>query len=325
MAKQFLNNVKLGLFVLAGLIFLILLMYMIGKNKNMFGSNYMLKARFQNVQGLVAGNNVRFSGIQAGTVKKIAILNDTVIEVTMLMEKRMQTIIRQNAIASIGSEGLVGNKVVNIVPGKYPAALAAEGDILPTKKTVDTDEIIQTLNKTSDDIAIITSEIKTILQHINSSTGILTLLDDKSIPGNIKASLANILTATDKASRFTANLNNILADIKNGKGSLGALISDTAISMNLNAAILKLKAVGNETDTLAQEINRMVTGIQQDINSGKGTVNALLKDSLMVIKLNSSLDNIQKGTDGFNQNMEALKHNFLLRGYFRKLEKKKNN
>jgi len=67
----------------------------------------------------------------------------------------------------------------------------------------------------------------------------------------------------------------------------------------------------------------MVTDIRNDVHHGKGTVNALLKDSLLVTKLNTSLDNIQKGTDGFNQNMEALKHNFLLRGYFRKQEKQK--
>jgi phospholipid/cholesterol/gamma-HCH transport system substrate-binding protein len=67
----------------------------------------------------------------------------------------------------------------------------------------------------------------------------------------------------------------------------------------------------------------MVAGIQQDIDNGKGTINALLKDSAMVMKLNVSLDNVQEGTDGFNQNMEALKHHFLLRGYFRKQEKQK--
>ena len=66
-----------------------------------------------------------------------------------------------------------------------------------------------------------------------------------------------------------------------------------------------------------------MAGIREDVSNGRGPVNALLKDSMMVIKLNASLDNIQKGTDGFNQNMEALKHNFLLRGYFRKQEKQK--
>ncbi|MFC0774995.1 hypothetical protein [Terrimonas alba] len=81
--------------------------------------------------------------------------------------------------------------------------------------------------------------------------------------------------------------------------------------------------MGEEADSLANEISKVVTGIRQDINNGKGTVNALFKDSALAIKLNASLDNIQKGTDSFNQNMKALKHNFLLRGYFRKQKKQK--
>ena len=119
------------------------------------------------------------------------------------------------------------------------------------------------------------------------------------------------------------NLNAIVMDVKNGKGSVGKLLTDTSFAKNLNEAILKIKTVGEEADSLAGEINEVVAGIRQDVNTGRGPVNALLKDSMMVINLNASLDNIQKGTDGFNQNMEALKHNFLLRGYFKKLEKQK--
>ncbi len=135
MAKKIISNVKLGVFVLAGLLFLVILLYMIGKNRNLFGSNYVLKARFENIQGLVAGNNVKFAGIQAGTVKSINIINDTLIEVTMVIEKRMSKIIHKNAIASISTEGLVGNKVLNITPSKIPAELAVENDILPYKKS----------------------------------------------------------------------------------------------------------------------------------------------------------------------------------------------
>ncbi|HSN10460.1 MAG TPA: MlaD family protein, partial [Hanamia sp.] len=109
MAKKVVSNVKLGVFVLAGLLFLVILLYMIGKNRNLFGSNYVLKARFENIQGLVTGNNVRFSGIQAGTVKRINIINDTLIEVTMVIDKKMSKIIHNNAVASISTEGLVGN------------------------------------------------------------------------------------------------------------------------------------------------------------------------------------------------------------------------
>jgi phospholipid/cholesterol/gamma-HCH transport system substrate-binding protein len=118
-------------------------------------------------------------------------------------------------------------------------------------------------------------------------------------------------------------LNEIVGDVKDGKGSLGSILRDTAIAKNLSEAIVKINNVGSNVDSLVSNVNKIALGIENDINKGKGTANALLKDSMIVTKLNASLDNIQQGTDGFNQNMEALKHNFLLRGYFKKLEKKK--
>ncbi len=328
MAKRLVSNIKLGLFVMAGLLFLVILLYMIGKNRNLFGSTYLLKARFENVQGLVAGNNVRFSGIQAGTVKRLNILNDTVIELSMIIDTRFKPIIRKNAVVSIGTDGLVGNKVVNIAPAKVPAALAMPGDFLATRKSVNTDEMIQTLYNTNNDVAVIAASLKTTVQQINNSRGLWDLLNDRSIPQDIRISLANIRQATGKAGHMANDLQNLVMDIKEGKGSVGALLTDTSFAYQLGNVIIKIKEVGEEADSLAndlavvaKEANNMLAGINTDINNGKGPVHALLKDSAMVIKLNASLLNLQKGTDGFNQNMEALKHNFLLRGYFRKQEK----
>jgi phospholipid/cholesterol/gamma-HCH transport system substrate-binding protein len=323
MAKRLFNNVKLGTFVLGGLLFLVLLLYMIGRNSNLFGSTYVLKARFENIQGLVAGNNVRFSGIHAGTVKKVKILSDTVIEVTMIIETKMLSIIRKNALVSIGTDGLVGNKVVNIVPAHLPGDLAVEGDILPVKKAIATDDMLQTLYKTNNDVAVIAADLKTTVQRINNSSALWGLLNDDNIPRDLRIAVANIRSATGKAGNMVNNLDAIVTDVKNGKGSVGALLTDTLFARNLNEAVLKIRSVGEEAEALAAEINKIVAGIQQDVNTGKGPVNALLKDSSMVIKLNTSLDNIQKGTDNFNRNMEALKHNILFRGYFRKQEKQK--
>ena len=323
MEKRAVNNIKLGAFVLGGLMFLVLLLYMIGKNQDLFGNTYVLKARFENIQGLVSGNNVRFSGIRAGTVKRVKILNDTVIEVTMLIEKKMKNIIRNNAVATIGTDGLVGNKVVNIAPVRQPAPLAEEGDILNTKKAVNADEMLQTLNKTNNDVAVIASELKSTIQRLNNSSALWQILNDKSIPQDLRMAVANLRTATGKAGNMVDNFNAIITDVRSGKGSVGSLLTDTSFAQNLNEAVLKIKNVGNEADKLAAEISKVVAGINQDLNQGRGTANALLKDSMMVVKLNASLDNIQKGTDGFNQNMEALKHNILFRGYFRKSGKKK--
>jgi phospholipid/cholesterol/gamma-HCH transport system substrate-binding protein len=324
MAKRIINNVKLGAFVAGGLVFLILLLYMIGKNRSLFGATYVLKARFEHIQGLVTGNNVRYAGIEVGTVKKNSILNDTLIEVTLLVNKSMQNIIRSNAIVSIGTEGFVGNKVVNIIPSKQPGSLAVDGDLLVTKKTIDTDELLQTLSKTNQDVAIIAAQLKASVQRFNNSSGLWELLSDRSIPQDVKTSIAGIRMAAGKANEMVSSLNIIITDVKNGKGSAGMILRDSSFALSLTDAVLKIQHAGNEADSLAMEITKLVNGIRNEVNNGNGPAHALLKDSAIVIKLNNSLYNIQKGTDNFNQNMEALKHSVFLRGYFRKLEKQRS-
>ena len=327
MENRTINNIKLGAFVSGGLLFLVVLLYMIGANRSLFGATYILKARFENVQGLVSGNNVRFSGIQAGTVKNIQILNDTVIEVVMIVDKKMQAIIRTNALVSIGTDGLVGNKVVNMVPSKVSAPLAKEGAILLVKRAVSTDEMLQTLYTTNNDIAVIAANLKMTVQRINSSTAIWTLLSDPYIPKDLKLSIAKIREATSKAASITNNLDEMIVEVKNGKGLLGMILTDDTLANNFGNVVLKINSVGEQLDTLSGEIRGLVNNFNQDLNKGKGPFNTLLRDSMLSIKLSNSLDNIQQGTDGFNQNMAAIKHSFLLRGYFKKMRKKelKNN
>lgn len=324
MAKKTVNTIKLGIFVSAGLLFLILLLYMIGKNRNLFGPSFILKAQFDNVQGLVPGNNVRYSGIEIGTVKKINILNDTVMEVVLVVDDKMKNVIRNNAIVSIGSDGLMGNKVINIAPARTPAPLVRENAVLITHKPVGTDNILQTLSTTSQDVAVIAAQLRSTVQRINNSTALWKILNDETLPQQLHQSAGNVQLATAKAAVLASDLQAIVSMVKNGKGSVGAVLTDTVFASNLNEAIIKIKTVGDRADELAGTLNDVVADIKQEVLQGKGTVNALLRDSLMVTKINSSLDNIQKGTDAFSQNMEALKHNFLFRGYFKKQEKQKS-
>jgi phospholipid/cholesterol/gamma-HCH transport system substrate-binding protein len=323
MAKKTVNTIKLGTFILAGLFFLVLLLYMIGKNKNLFGPTFILKTRFENVQGLVPGNNVRFAGIEIGTVKRINIISDTIIEVVMTVEDKMEKVIRKNAIVSIGSDGLMGNKVINISPARSPAPLVTKGEVLTSYKPVSTDDMLQTLSTTNHDVAIIAAQLKIAVHRINNSTALWTILNDETLPQSLRTSFSNVQLATARAALMANDLESIISGVKNGKGSVGAVLTDTAFAKNLNEAIVKIKGVGDRADELIVALNSVIADVQQDVSTGKGTVNALLKDSSMVTKISSSLDNIQKGTDAFSQNMEALKHNFLFRGYFRKLEKQK--
>lgn len=323
MAKKAVNHIKLGIFVLAGLLFLIIMLYMIGKDQNLFGSTFVLKTRFENVQGLVPGNNVRYAGIEVGTVRRIQILNDTLVEVIMMVQNKMKPFIRNNAVTTIGTDGLMGNKVINIVAARKEAAAVSEGDVLASRPSIDSDEMLRTLNKTNRDIAVVAENLKTTVLRINNSKALWKLLNDEGVPDDIRTAASQVKLATVRAAGMMTDLNNVVADIKDGKGSLGRIVRDTVMAIKLDEAIDRINGLGEDAGKLAEILNETVSGLQQDVNHGKGPVNALLKDSAIVVKLNNSLDNIEKGTDAFNQNMEALKHNFLFRGYFRKLEKQK--
>jgi phospholipid/cholesterol/gamma-HCH transport system substrate-binding protein len=322
MANQGENNIKLGVFVITGLLILILSFYLIGKNHSLFGSNFRIRARFSNLNGLTEGNNVLFSGIQAGTVKTISMIDDTTIEVTLLIDNKIRSYIHRNAIAAIGTEGLMGNKIVNILPAKTPGPTVVEGDLLTAQKMVSTDEMLQTLSKTNNNVALISEAIKGTVLKINGSA-LMSLLNDQQIGGSLRSSLKHIDKAAFNAMQITAGLDELVAGIKKGKGTAGVLLSDTAVAANLQAAMSKIKKASDNADQLTMHLNSLVQTMDHRLNEGNGSLQVLMRDSIFAQNLKATMDNLQKGTDGFNQNMEALKHNFLFKGYFKSQEKAK--
>jgi phospholipid/cholesterol/gamma-HCH transport system substrate-binding protein len=323
MARRIANHLRLGIFVIAGLFFLVLLLYMIGKNQNLFGSTFLLKARFENASGLMPGNNVRFAGINAGTVKEVMVLNDTTIEVTMLIKTKMQQFIRKNAEASVGSDGLMGNKLVNITSRKTPSPVVEENDILTSGKSMDTEEMLKTLGATNDDLSEIVNGLKTTITRINNSSAIWQILNDNSLPANLRSSLSNVRSSTAGMNQMVGDLQMVINNVRSGKGTVGALLVDTSLYHNLNETVDRIRRAGNMADTISAQITNLVRNIDQNVNNGKGIATALLKDSAIVTRMENSMENIQKGTAAFNENMEALKSNFLFRGYFKRLEQQK--
>ena len=324
MINKKINTIKLGAFITAGLLFLIVMLYMIGRDQNLFNANITLRARFSNANGLVPGNNVRYAGIQVGTVKKVKLINDTVIEVVMLIDQKYKPNIHRNSLAAIRTEGFIGNKIVNIMPGNGNAAEVEDGDIIWTKKSVDTDEMLETLSVSNKNVALISENLKLTVERINNSRALWNLLSDEQLPKELKASVLNIRQGTVKANRFISDLQEVMADVKQGKGSLGAILKDTALSIQLNTALEQIRQVGEEAHQLGSELNQFTKEVSGNVSGGKGPAHAFLKDSAMVERINKSLSNIQDGTAAFNDNMEALKHSFLFRGYFKRQERRKS-
>jgi len=215
-------KVRLGLFIAGGLALFVIAIFLIGKQKNLFNPVFELSSSFYNISGLQVGNNVRFSGINVGTVDNISIINDSTVKVDMLVRKDVKRFIKSDCQVAIGSEGLIGDRLLIITQGSYDAPEVTEGQELASTEPVEIDAIMASLQETVGNAEIISQQLAEIMIKINS-----------------------------------------------GKGTLGRLIHDSTIAENISQTILNLKT----------------------------------------------------SSKGLDENMEAAKHNFLLKGYFTKKEK----
>jgi len=310
----------LGMFVMAALAFLILSLYLIGTNRNLFGSTFTISARFYNVNGLMPGNNVRFAGIDVGTVKSLTIESDSSVNVVMIIDKGVRPFIKNNAIATVGTDGLMGNKLININSVVGDAPSIKTGDVLTSLKPIETDDMLRTLNATNENIRLITEDLKKITAKINSSNSLWSLLSDTTISKDLKEAVISIKDAGDNAAVAGKEIADMANKFAEGEGLAGTLFMDTVLAQNLRQSLGDVNSATNGLDSLITNLQNIISGVSQ----GEGPAGAILTDSLMLQKINNSLSNIEQGTARFNENMEAMKHNFLFRRYFKKQEKEAN-
>jgi phospholipid/cholesterol/gamma-HCH transport system substrate-binding protein len=220
--NQIAVSIKVGFFVIIGLATFLFSIYIIGKQQRLFGTSFPISAHFYDVSGLQVGNNVRFSGITVGVVNDIQIISDSLVRVGMLIEEDVRRFIKKDARAVIGSEGLMGNKVINILPGSADLPPIEKNDLIATEPSIDIDNIVRSVQHT----------------------------------------LYNIEFISDDLAEITAS-------IAAGRGLAGTLLMDTAFAKQLE----------------------------------------------------QTLGHVRQGARGFEENMEAVQDNILLRGYFRRQER----
>lgn len=319
MEKTASEKIKLALFVISGLILFILVVYFIGNKQKMFGSTDHLTAVFSNVNGLQLGNNVRYSGINIGTVREIEMINDTTINVDMIIDKSMFQHIKKDALASIGSDGLVGSMVINIAPGNGNQPSIQPGDVIQSSNRVRTDDLLNTLSVTNKNAALLTADLLKITKEITQGKGTLgTLVNDTLMASDLKQTM-NYLKMTSKGTTETVNNLNKTVQALGDKNSVIGVLNDPAVAQ-------KIKTIVANLDQSSQEINKVVTNLNVTISnmkSGNGAINYLSNDPNLVKKIDSTMTNLNKATILLNEDLEAMKHSFLLRGYFKKQEKAK--
>ena len=312
MEKSTSQKINLGIFVILGFLLFITTVYFIGNKKDMFNQTIPISAIFKNINGLQTGNNVRYSGINVGTVKQIVILNDSVIRVDMAIEKEVISHIKKDALASIGSDGLVGNMIINIIPGKKSTEVVSAGDIILSENKTTTDEILKTINSTSANAKIITENLVRITNQISSKEGTIgMLINDTVMSEDLKKTVYNLKITTKTTSESMATLNNIIVGLNQKNNVIGTL-KDTMVGRKIKVIIANL-------EKSSEQINKTITNMKD----GKGALNYLSNDPKLVKKIDSTMTNINQASGRLNENLEALKHNFLFRGYFKKQEKEK--
>jgi phospholipid/cholesterol/gamma-HCH transport system substrate-binding protein len=189
--------VRLGLFVAGGLAIFVLAIFIIGKQKNLFNPVFKLTTTFYNVSGLQVGNNIRFSGINVGTVDNIRIINDSTVRVDMLIRKEVHQFIKTDCEVAIGSEGLIGDKLITITQGSQDAKLAKEGQELASTEPVETDAIMASLQVTAYNAEIITQQLAEIMVKVNTGNGTLgRLIQDSTIAENLNQTIVNLKTSS---------------------------------------------------------------------------------------------------------------------------------
>ena len=235
MDKQSGYTWKLGMFVLIGLVLFAFTIYYVGMQKNLFGSTFRLKSNFKNVSGLEVGNNVRFSGINVGTVSEIELITDSSVVVNLLIKDDVQQFIKTDATASIGSDGLMGDKVLTISPGINSRNTVKDNDQIASKAPIDMEDVMVSIKKSVDNASIITGQIAEFSYKMNHGNGTLSkLISDEEFAKSLKTTLSNLENSSNEFAHFTIKMNN-------GKGALSKLVTDEKMGKMIDSTLTNVK------------------------------------------------------------------------------------
>ena len=288
MYKHTTNKIKLGVFVSLGIALFIFGIYFIGERQQMFRSTFRVIGVFRDVGGLQAGNNVRLSGITVGTIATIDVVSDSSVRVEVLIDESTRKFIKKDAVASIGSEGLMGNKVLIITPGTGGKKKIENNDTLATVQPLDLDGILLSAKATIDNASSFTSDLSKITSGIQSGKGTIgRLLTDQSLARNIDTTLMNLREGS--------------VDLKEGLSGLKTLVDDAhnSFEQNFDSTFVNLKEG-------SVQLRQGLTGLNVLVDE---TRNSFAKN------FDTTFVNLKESSVGLNILLQKAKHSWLLWGF----------
>lgn len=313
-SQEIKRNMKLGIFVIGGVVLFLITLFYLGRENNIFNKTFTVSSVFKNVEGLKEGDNVWLSGVKIGTVKKVSIIDEGKVIVSLSLKEKQNEFIKKDATANIGSDGLVGNKIVIIRPGSA-AETIHDNDTINSFSPTDTQELFNLAKEVGTDIKVITTDLRVITGKINKGEGVVgELLNEGQMAKELRASMAAIRKASENATRATNEINKMLTEINRGDGLMTKLIRDTTYAAQFSRTMQNVEQVGENARKMAADLKE-VTDKMNDKNNAMGV---LLTDTVFAEKLKSTLVNAEKSSAKLDENLKAMRSSWPFKKYFKK-------
>jgi phospholipid/cholesterol/gamma-HCH transport system substrate-binding protein len=315
--RELKQNIRLGIFVMTGVALFLISVFYIGSERNVFNKTFTVSAIFRNVEGLTEGDNVWLSGVKIGTVKNVTIISEGKVIVSLSLKDKQNDFIKKDATAFIGSDGLVGNKIVVVRPGTAQEAIH-DNDTINSFSPTDTQDLINIAKDVGSNTRSLTDDLKLITTKINQGQGIVgELLHEGALSNDLRETIHSLRLASQNTNQATIDLKTLVSEINEGQGLVTKLIKDSSYAATFDDALKNVAEAGVNAKVMSQDLKEVVAKFNDENNA----IGVLLADSTFASKLRKTLNNAQSASAKLDQNMEAMRHNFLFRGYFKKQKK----
>ena len=319
------RSVTVGIFVLLGIIIFVAGVFVLGGQQKRFTKSIKIIALFKDVGGLKAGNNVWFSGVKIGTVKRVSFYGTAQVEVDMNIEESSKQYIRKDANATISSDGLIGNKIVVITGGTTNHPEVEDGDRLKTLEALSSDQILETLQENNNNLLRVTKDFKELVGNLRKGKGTIgAVLTDSIVADNFKRAMKNLERASDNTVNLTGSVSKFAAKLGNPGSLANQLVTDTSVFRSLRRSAAKFETAVTSADQSISILNRTSENLNkasEKLNNPNSPLGVLLSDQEAAKNLRTTLKNLNTGTVLLNEDLKAAQNNFLLRGFFKKRDK----
>ncbi len=330
------RQLLVGLFLAGGILLFAVGLFWIGDRRLMFADHIVLNTGFYNLSGLQNGAKVRVSGVDAGEVLQITVPPDpeAKFRVEFRVLEKFRPILRTDSVATIQTEGLVGNMILQVGAGSSEGTPVSSGDTIQSREPVELSDMVQQASDTVETIHEAVLDVKKQLDYsLTQVTDLATETGEVIV--EVSRHLERFVTT---GNRVTDDVQAIVERVRQGEGTVGRLMNDPELYENLKGTIDEVEQAAANIRESTEKANTLLaefksSGAIEDVSGAIENVREITDQAKQAFAelrpkgepgeagtmadLQATITNAREATADLAENMEALKRNFLLRGFFK--------